>query len=146
MPAVSTPESLFVPRHPDDGCHQSQVELLTLEENDDERAPSPAAALGQCYVSQRTHLRVTRHFFAAHFGHKLRLLPAVGQLGAEPNCRAVACVLRLSEARRSASALNASSYLRRLSGDAPFVLVAMTWEIYVFLLSVMPRPPQNEVV
>ena len=28
---------LLVPRHPDDGCHQSQVELLTLEENGEER-------------------------------------------------------------------------------------------------------------
>ena len=60
-----------------------------------------------------------------------------------PSCRAAACVLRLSPARRSASALNASSYLRRLSGDDPLVLVAMTEEIYVLLLSTIPRPPQT---
>jgi hypothetical protein len=60
-----------------------------------------------------------------------------------PNCRAAACVLRLSLAKRSASALNASSYLRRLSGDVPLNLVAMTEEIYVLLLSVLPRPPQD---
>jgi hypothetical protein len=33
-----------------------------------------------------------------------------------PNCWAAACVLRLSEARRRASTLKASLYLRRLSG------------------------------
>ena len=39
MPTNShQPESLLVPRHPDAGCHQSQTELLTLEENPVERA------------------------------------------------------------------------------------------------------------
>ena len=59
-----------------------------------------------------------------------------------PNCCAAACVLRLSDARRNASALKASSYLRRLSGDAPFFLAVITEEIYVLLLSGLPRPPQ----
>ena len=64
-------------------------------------------------------------------------------LGRMPNPRAPAWVLRLSDARRrtSASALNASSYLRRLSGDAPLDLVALTEETYVLLLSGLPRPP-----
>jgi len=59
-----------------------------------------------------------------------------------PTCRAAAWVLRLSLARRSASALNASSYLRRLSGDAPLDFAAITEELYVLLLSVFSRPPQ----
>src|SRR4051812_547355 len=58
-----------------------------------------------------------------------------------PNCRAADWVLRLSLARRRASALKASSYLRRLSGDAPLGFAAITEEIYVLLLSVIPRPP-----
>ncbi|MFD2719935.1 hypothetical protein ACFST9_14500 [Hymenobacter monticola] len=33
-----SPESLLIPRHPVESCHLSQVELLTLEEDDDERA------------------------------------------------------------------------------------------------------------
>jgi len=52
-----------------------------------------------------------------------------------PNCRAAACVLRLSAARRRDSALKASSYLRRLSGDDPLDFIVMTEEIY-FLLSI----------
>lgn len=59
-----------------------------------------------------------------------------------PNCRAAACVLRLSPAKRRPSPLNAASYLRRLSGDAPLVLVAITEETYIPLLSALPRPPQ----
>ena len=60
-----------------------------------------------------------------------------------PSCRAAVCVLRLSPARRSASALNVSLYLRRLSGDVPLDLLAITEELFVFLLSVSPRPPQS---
>jgi hypothetical protein len=63
-------------------------------------------------------------------------------LGLMPNCRAAAWVLRLSDARRRASALNASSYLRHLSGDVPLFLAVITDEIYVLLLSGIPRPPQ----
>ena len=51
-----------------------------------------------------------------------------------PNCWAAAWVLRLSEAKRSASALKASSYLRRLSGVVLLLFVLMTQEIYVLLL------------
>jgi hypothetical protein len=58
-----------------------------------------------------------------------------------PNCRAAAWVLRLSLARRRASALNASSYLRPLSGDAPLFLAVITEETYLFLLSGLTRPP-----
>jgi hypothetical protein len=52
-----------------------------------------------------------------------------------PYCWA-ACVLRLSEARRNASALKASSYLRRLSGVFLLFSALMTQEIYVLLLCV----------
>ena len=38
--------------------------------------------------------------------------------------------------------LNASSYLRRLSGNAPLVLVAIIEEIYLLLFT-LPRPPQG---
>ena len=47
-------------------------------------------------------------------------------------------VRQLCEARRETSALSASSYLRRLSGDVPFLLAVITEEIDVLLLS----PPQ----
>jgi hypothetical protein len=57
-----------------------------------------------------------------------------------PNCRAAVWVLRLSLTRRRASALKASSYLRRLSGDDPLVFAVITEEIYFLLLSVLPRP------
>jgi hypothetical protein len=63
-------------------------------------------------------------------------------LGLMPNCSAAACVLRLSLAKRRASALNASSYLRRFSGDAPLAYAAITEEIYALLLSGLTRPPQ----
>lgn len=56
-----------------------------------------------------------------------------------PSCRAAACVLRFSLANRKASALNASSYLRRSSGDTLFDFAAITDEIYVLLLSGLPR-------
>ena len=59
-----------------------------------------------------------------------------------PNCRAAACVLRLSLARRRASALKTLSYLRRLSSDDPLVFAVITEEIYVLLLSALPSPPQ----
>ena len=49
-------------------------------------------------------------------------------LGLMPNSRAAACVLRLSEAGRSASVLKASSYLLRLSGDAALILAVITEE------------------
>jgi hypothetical protein len=58
-----------------------------------------------------------------------------------PNCWAAACVLRLSEAKRSASALNASVYLRRLSSVVLLLFVLMTQEIYVLLLCALIRPP-----
>ena len=61
-----------------------------------------------------------------------------------PNCWAAAWVLRLSLAKRNASALNASSYLRRLSGDALLFFAVMTQEIYVLILSTSLRPPQWE--
>ena len=51
-----------------------------------------------------------------------------------PNCGAAAWVLRLSEARRRASALKVSSYLRRLSGVVLLLFVLLTQEIYVLLL------------
>lgn len=57
-----------------------------------------------------------------------------------PNCRAAAYVLRRSLAKRSASALNASSYLRHLAGDVPLVFAAITEEIDVLLLSALPGP------
>jgi hypothetical protein len=85
---------------------------------------------------QGPDLRVADYFHAADFGYKLRLLPAIEQLGA-------AGVLRLSLTKRRASALKASSYLYRLSGDAPLVLIAITEEIYVLLLSAYPRPHQD---
>lgn len=40
VPSLVSPEivKLLVPRHPDNGCHLSQIELLTLEEDPLERA------------------------------------------------------------------------------------------------------------
>lgn len=32
------PHEMIIPRHPDEGCHQTQTELLRLEENPAERA------------------------------------------------------------------------------------------------------------
>ena len=58
-------------------------------------------------------------------------------------CYAAACVLRLSEPRRRASALKALSYLRRLSSDASLLLTVITEEICVLLLSTLPRPPHR---
>ena len=88
--------------------------------------------MGQPLVggAQQAYICVAGHLDTAHLGHELRLLPAVKQIGADalrvrPNCRAAARVLRLSLARRRASALNDSSSLRSLSGDAPLVLVAI---------------------
>jgi hypothetical protein len=87
-------------------------------------------------------LRVAGYFFAAHLGHELRLLPAVEQLRADTQLPGRGLRTAALAGQAKASVLNASSYLRRLSGDAPLVLVAMTEEIYVLLLSVMPRPRQ----
>ena len=57
--------------------------------------------------AQDAHLWVAGYFYAAHLSHGLVLLPAVQQLGLVPNCCAAACVLRLSTARRRASARKA---------------------------------------
>jgi hypothetical protein len=62
-------------------------------------------------------------------------------LGLMPNCCAAACVLRLSLARRNASALKASSYLRRPSGDVLLFFAVMTAGIYVPVLSDLTGPP-----
>jgi hypothetical protein len=59
------------------------------------------------------------------------------------NCRAAAWVLRLSQAKRKASVLNASSYLGRLTGGGPLDFAAMREEIYVLLLSSLARPPHT---
>ena len=64
-------------------------------------------------------------------------------LGLMPSCQAAACVLRLSDAKRSVSALNASSYLRRLSGVVLLFGAVMTQEIYFLLLCALPRPPHS---
>ena len=61
-----------------------------------------------------------------------------------PSCCAAACVLRLSVAKRNASTLKASSYLRRLSGVVLLFFAVMTQETYVLLLCAQPRPPQGE--
>ena len=37
LPKPSDIEKLLIPRHPDEGCHQSQLELLALEESPTER-------------------------------------------------------------------------------------------------------------
>lgn len=58
------------------------------------------------------------------------------------NCRVAACVLRLSLTKRSASALNVPLDLRRLPGEAPLMLVAITEEMYIFLMFVISRPLQ----
>ena len=100
---------------------------------------------GQAEPARVLEGQVAGHLHTAHLGPKLRLLPAVEQLGAEVgSCRAAGSRLRLSLARRSASALKASSYLRRLSGDVPLVLASITEEIFVLLLSVVPGPPHPE--
>ena len=56
-----------------------------------------------------------------------------------PNCRAAASVLRRLSANRSASAFKTSLYLRRLLGDTALDVVAITEEIYLLLLSIIPR-------
>ena len=56
-------------------------------------------------------------------------------LGLMPNCCAAAWLLQLSVAKRNASVLNASSYLRRLSGVVLLFFAFITQEIYVLLLS-----------
>lgn len=71
---------------------------------------------------------------AAHFGYELHLLPVIEQLGAIPNCCAAAYVLRLSEAKHSASALKASSYLRRLSSVFLLFSALLTQELYILPL------------
>jgi len=48
-------------------------------------------------------------------------------------------MLRFSPAKRRASAFNPSSYLCRLSGDDPLVLVTITEELYALLLCAYPR-------
>ena len=58
-----------------------------------------------------------------------------------PSCWAAACVLRLSEAKRNASALKVSSYLRRLSGVCLLFSALMTQESYILLLCALTRPP-----
>ena len=63
-----------------------------------------------------------------------------------PSCCAAACVLRLSVAKRNASALKASSYLRRLSGVVLLFFAVMTQEIYVLLLCASTRPPHFAAV
>lgn len=54
-----------------------------------------------------------------------------------------ACLLRLSVAKRCASAWKASSYLRRLLGNALLDLVAIFEEIYGLLLFVSPKLPPS---
>jgi len=48
-------------------------------------------------------------------------------------------MLRLSDARRSTSALKDSSYLRRSSGADPLTVAAITEEVVVLLLSTIPK-------
>jgi cytochrome bd-type quinol oxidase subunit 1 len=76
------------------------------------------------------------------------LLPAIEELGAAAQLlgRRPACVLRLSEARRRASALKASSYLRRLSGIFLLFSTLLTQELYVLLLYTLSRPPHLRVL
>ena len=83
---------------------------------------------------QLTHFRVAGHFHAAHFSHELGLLPAIKQLGADAQLLGSRLGAAVSEAKRSASALKASSCLRRLSGLVLRLFVLMTQEIYVLLL------------
>ena len=59
--------------------------------------------------------------------------------------RAEALYLATESRSTQAAALKASSYLRRLSSDIPLVLVTITEEIYVLLLSVMPKPPHYKI-
>jgi hypothetical protein len=54
-------------------------------------------------------------------------------------------VLRLCEAKRSASALNASVYLRRLSGVVLLFFVLLIQEVYVLLLCALVRLPHTMV-
>ena len=66
-------------------------------------------------VARSAHFRVEGYFYAAHLSHELRLLPSVKQLGADAQLPGglAACVLRLADVRCRASAMKASSYLRR---------------------------------
>jgi hypothetical protein len=58
-----------------------------------------------------------------------------------PNCWAVACRLRLPQARRNASVLKVLSYLCRLFDAILLLFVLLTQEIYVLLLCASFRPP-----